>query len=230
MKRVLATTSIAGLLGFGAVVAAPMSSAGQQQTAAPTVAAAPAADTADTKAADAVICRGSVGARTLDSIYVPAGRSCWLNGTYLKGSIKIYGKGNLYASKIRLLGSIQSDSYSRVRVWDSAIGGSVQLKGTGISDVRRTPISGSIQTEGHSTALNHSNRIRGSIQLIKGGAIDTRSNTVTGDVQIFENRYGSKPIYGNIIYGNLQCKENAPAPYGARNQVHGNKEDQCRRV
>jgi hypothetical protein len=38
---------------------------------------------------------------------------------------------------------------------------------------------------------------------------------------------GGVTIAHNVISGNLQCKENDPAPTGRNNVVHGNKEDQC---
>jgi hypothetical protein len=37
-------------------------------------------------------------------------------------------------------------------------------------------------------------------------------------------------ISQNRIDGNLQCKENNPAPTGGGNVVQGNKEDQCKRL
>jgi hypothetical protein len=36
-------------------------------------------------------------------------------------------------------------------------------------------------------------------------------------------------IFRNVVNGNLQCKENRPAPTGAANVVGGTKEDQCAR-
>jgi hypothetical protein len=45
-------------------------------------------------------------------------------------------------------------------------------------------------------------------------------------LQAFQNR-GGLTVVGNEIDGNLQCKENAPAPSGNGNVVQGNKEDQC---
>ena len=38
---------------------------------------------------------------------------------------------------------------------------------------------------------------------------------------------GRWAIYDNTVDGNLQCKSNDPRPVGARNNVGGNKEDQC---
>jgi hypothetical protein len=49
---------------------------------------------------------------------------------------------------------------------------------------------------------------------------------VAQDVQVFENDGGAS-IYNNVINGNLQCKQNDPAPTGDNNRVGGNKEDQC---
>jgi hypothetical protein len=38
---------------------------------------------------------------------------------------------------------------------------------------------------------------------------------------------GGVTIAGNVVNGNLQCKENEPEPVGGGNRVGGNKEDQC---
>lgn len=53
---------------------------------------------------------------------------------------------------------------------------------------------------------------------------------VASDVlQAFQNRGGPGITFNrNRIDGNMQCKENVPAPTGAGNIVQGNKEDQCR--
>ncbi|MBW4556972.1 MAG: hypothetical protein KME59_13680 [Trichormus sp. ATA11-4-KO1] len=45
----------------------------------------------------------------------------------------------------------------------------------------------------------------------------------------FQNT-GGLTIKNNRIDGNLQCKENRPAPTGGGNIVQGNKEDQCSRL
>ena len=51
-------------------------------------------------------------------------------------------------------------------------------------------------------------------------------NIVGGDVQIFTNT-GGADIRNNTIDGNLQCKDNNPAPTGSGNDVSGDREDQC---
>lgn len=48
-------------------------------------------------------------------------------------------------------------------------------------------------------------------------------------MQAFENT-GGVTISTNRVDGNLQCKENRPAPTGTANIVQGNKEDQCTRL
>jgi hypothetical protein len=44
--------------------------------------------------------------------------------------------------------------------------------------------------------------------------------------QVFQNN-GGVTVSDNSVNGNLQCKENAPAPTGGNNVVQGNKDDQC---
>ena len=41
---------------------------------------------------------------------------------------------------------------------------------------------------------------------------------------------GGVTLASNHVDGNLQCKENRPAPTGSGNIVQGNKEDQCARL
>ncbi|GAA4410299.1 hypothetical protein GCM10023168_29860 [Fodinibacter luteus] len=137
-------------------------------------------------------CRGSIGATTLDNVRVPAGATCTLTGTLVKGTLKVETGATLYASRIRVVGNVQAEGHRYVRVHDSRVGGS--------------------------------------IQLTQGGALDLRRDVVTGDIQLFTNTSGAKYLYGNRVDGNLQCKENRPAPVGSGNIVQGNKEDQCARL
>lgn len=139
--------------------------------------------------ADERVCRGSIGAATVDNLRVPTGATCTLTGTQVQGTVVIERDGRLAASTVRVVGNIQAEGHTFVSVGSSTVGGS--------------------------------------IQLVQGGGASIRANQVTGDVQTFTNR-GTQVISGNRINGNLQCKENVPAPTGSDNLVGGNKEDQCR--
>ena len=73
-------------------------------------------------------------------------------------------------------------------------------------------------------------KIGGSIQTVaNNGSSKIARNYVGADVQVFSHRNGIA-IGSNSVDGNLQCKENVPAPTGSGNVVQGNKEDQCRRL
>jgi hypothetical protein len=52
-------------------------------------------------AAEERACRGSIGAVTLDNVRVPAGATCTLTGTVLKGTLKVEKGATLYASRVR---------------------------------------------------------------------------------------------------------------------------------
>ena len=64
--------------------------------------------TAPSALAEETECRGSIGARSLDKVRVPSGSSCTLNGTSLKGTLKVEGGATLVANGIRVNGNIQA--------------------------------------------------------------------------------------------------------------------------
>ena len=158
------------------------------------------------------VCRGSLGAVTVDNLRVPQGATCVLNGTRVKGTITVQRAATLRATGIRVIGNVQAENHKFVSVvGGSTVGGSVQLDQGGRFTVRGTRVTGSIQVVDNS------------------GASRLAGNVVNQDIQVFSHRQGVA-ITNNRVDGNLQCKSNVPAPTGGGNIVQGNKEDQCRRL
>jgi hypothetical protein len=157
-------------------------------------------------------CRGSLGAITVDNLRVPDNATCLLNRTRVKGTIKVEYNASLVARTVVVIGNVQAENASLVRILEnSRIGGSVQLKQGDGGTVNDSNIDGDIQFESNSAPLR------------------ALRNTVGGSVQVFQN-LGGVELRRNVIDGNLQCKSNSPAPVGGNNVVGGNKEDQCRRL
>ena len=164
-----------------------------------------------TASAEERVCRGSIGARTLDNVRVPTGATCRLTGTYVKGTIKVQGGATLVATTVRVVGNVQGENARYVVVQRrSRVGGSVQVKQGRSATVRGTRVIGDIQYD--------ANR----------GYLRANGNRVGGSIQIVGNSGGAE-IFRNVVNGNLQCKENRPRPRGGANVVGGNKEDQCSR-
>jgi hypothetical protein len=158
------------------------------------------------------VCRGTIGAITVDNLRVPDYGNCVLLGTRVKGTIKVEWMATLRAEDIVVIGNVQAENAKNVRVLDgSRVGGSVQVKQGGAATVSDSRIEGDIQYDANSLLLR------------------VLRNRVGGSVQVFQNM-GGVEIRRNTINGNLQCKENTPAPVGGRNVVGGNKEDQCARL
>jgi len=156
-------------------------------------------------------CRGSLGATTVDNLRVPAGATCTLTGTKVKGTIKVERRATLFAYGVRVIGNVQAENARKVIVARSSrIGGSVQVVQSGVAKVKNSRINGVILFDENS------------------GINVARSNIVGADIQAFQNDGGVR-IYYNRIDGNLQCKANSPRPVGAGNIVGGVKQDQCRR-
>jgi hypothetical protein len=117
---------------------------------------------------------------------------------------------SLVANGVKVIGNVQAENHRSVTVQRSSrIGGSIQVKQGGSAAVLNSQITSDIQYDANSAYLKaNDNRVGGSIQVIGNS--------------------GGAEIFRNTINGNLQCKENRPAPTGGGNVVGGNKEDQCR--
>ena len=157
-------------------------------------------------------CRGSIGRATVDNLRVSDGATCRLNGTTVKGTVKVESGATLVATDVRVIGNVQAENARKVIVREgSHVGGSVQI------------------VQGRSGRVAGSN-VQGDIlfddNTLKVAAL---GSTVGGNIQAFQNT-GGVTIRGNRVDGNLQCKENRPAPVGGNNVVQGNKEDQCARL
>lgn len=157
------------------------------------------------------VCRGTIGARTVDNVRVPQGATCTLNGTTVEGTIKVENGATLSANGVRVKGNIQSEGFKNIRLAEnSRVVGSVQLK------------------NGQSGGLARivSSRINGDLQFESNAArIVARNNTIGANLQAVQNT-GGVELTRNTIAENLQCKENNPRPTGDGNTA-GDKEDQC---
>ena len=160
-------------------------------------------------AAEERTCRGTLGSVTVDNLRVPQKATCRLYGTKVKGTIKVGRKATLVARDVRVIGNVQAENARKVVVKNgSRVGGSVQVKQGGAASVLSSRITGDIQYDANRRLLRaNRNRVGGSIQVVGNS--------------------GGAAIFRNVVDGNLQCKENDPAPTGGGNTVGGNKEDQC---
>jgi len=158
------------------------------------------------------VCRGIIGAVAVDNLRVPQGATCTLNGTFVKGTVKVERGATLRAFDIRVIGNVQAENARNVIVREgSRVGGSVQIVQGGAARIVGNRINGDILFDEQDRALR-ANR-----------------NVIGGNLQAFQNT-GGVEIRNNRIDGNLQCKANRPAPVGDGNIVQGNKEDQCRNL
>ena len=156
-------------------------------------------------------CTSTVGAVSLDNVFVPDGRTCTLNGTRLKGNIVVGTGATLSASAVRVNGNIQAEGHRAIYINQGTIvGGSVQIKQGGIAAINGLNVNADLQLESNSRRITVTNSDIGS------------------NLQVFQNT-GGVLLRNNDIAQNMQCKQNAPAPTGGGNQA-GDKEDQCVRL
>jgi hypothetical protein len=160
------------------------------------------------------VCRGTIGAKTVDNLLVPQGAECTLNGTKVQGTIKVENNAKLVANGVRVIGNVQSEGFKSIALKEgSRVGGSVQLENGqegGTGKVVSTRINGDLQFEANEAKMV------------------ARNSTILANLQVFQNT-GGVVLENNTIAENLQCKENNPPPVGGGNTA-GDKEDQCARL
>lgn len=163
-------------------------------------------------AAEERSCRGTLGAVTVDNLRVPQGARCVLNGTRVKGTITVQDGATLIARNVRVVGNVQGENAANVRVLaGSRVNGSVQVKQGDAARVANSVVGADIQYDEQSRK------------------VEVLSTRVGGNIQIVKND-GGVVVRGNVVDGNLECKENSPAPVGGNNRVKGSKVDQCARL
>jgi hypothetical protein len=159
-----------------------------------------------------VTCVGlRIGALALDSVIVPAGASCTLEGTRLNGNIEVGAGAKLVASAVQVTGGVVADGAAELTLGSgSSIGGSVQMVRGGVASITGSTVLGNLQVDN------------------MGGAVSASGNRVSGNLQAMANR-GGVALLANTFGGVMQCKDNRPAPTGSGN-VATLKEDQCLRL
>jgi hypothetical protein len=161
--------------------------------------------------AEEFVCTGSVGAQSKDNIFVPDGATCVLNRTRAQGTIVVGTGATLVATSVSVVGNLQAEGAASVTVGGrSTFGGSVQIVQGGSATIDKARINGDILFDANT------------------GPVSASANIVGGSAQAFQNT-GGVTLLNNRMNGNLQCKENEPAPTGGGNRA-ASKEDQCARL
>ena len=57
-------------------------------------------------AEEKVVCRGTIGARTVHNLRVPQDASCTLKGTRVQGTIRVENGAKLVANGVRVIGNV----------------------------------------------------------------------------------------------------------------------------
>ncbi len=205
---------------------------------------------APTNATRASNCNGVLSSISVEQVSVPRNATCTLNGTRVRGDVKVAAGARLYANGAHIDGNIQAEDARVVNTTDDTfVDGDVQVKRRASVSILNTIIDGNLQVEESGASLVASDsRINGDLQVKKANSADLARVFVRGNIQLEENRgalasdradvrsnfhvvknTGGVRLTSNTIAQSLQCKENGPAPTGSGN-VAGEKEEQCRRL
>jgi hypothetical protein len=103
---------------------------------------------------------------------VPSGATCTLEGTRVKGTIKVESNARLAATSVNVIGNVQAENFRSVKLTGSTVGGSVQLVQGGSATIRHNQIEGTLLFDDNS------------------GSLIAANNTINADLQAFQNTGG----------------------------------------
>ena len=128
------------------------------------------------------VCRGTIGAVTVDNLRVPQDATCTLNDTRVEGTIKVERDGTLKAFGIRVIGNVQAEDARKVVVRNGSVGGSVQIVQGRAARILGTRITGDILFDE------------------QDGDLAANRNRIGGNLQAFQNT-GGLSINEAMFYG-----------------------------
>ena len=112
-------------------------------------------------------CTGAIGAETVDNLVVPQASACTLDGTFVKGTVKVERAATLTAKAVNVIGNVQGEGAADVVVRGSQVGGSVQVKQGGAAETSGSQVTGDIQYDQQAGALRVAdNHVGGSVQVV----------------------------------------------------------------
>src|SRR5918996_3602552 len=124
------------------------------------------------------VCRGAMGAVTVDNLRVPQDATCTLTSTFVQGTVKVERNATLKAFDIRVIGNVQAENARKVVVREgSSVGGSVQIVQGGAAKIVGNKIGGDILFDEQDGAVAaNANRVGGKPQAFQksGGGSQTR--------------------------------------------------------
>jgi hypothetical protein len=140
------------------------------------------------------------------------------SGTNVSGSI-VSTNGWTFIEAGQMSGDVITNQDQATDLADVSMSGLLRVTGaTTGSVICRSTISGRIEVIGSG----------GLIQI--GGdqpAPDCGSNLVNGEILLDSNDAGDIVVANNLVFGNLNCFNNTPAPTGSGNEISGNTTGQC---
>ena len=193
--------------------------------------------------ADEEICDGVFsGGSFEDDVAVPDGATCTLDGTRVKGNLKVLSGGALVATGARLRNDLQAKEARYLQILNTRIAGNVQLDATSdvppsaaANQVCGSKIGGDLQLVENRAPFeigcDSGNQVKGNLQIsqseIADGTIVVTNNRIRGDLQYQANTTSAgADLSNNRVRQNLQCTDNEPPPMGAGNTA-GDADGQC---
>jgi hypothetical protein len=176
-----------------------------------------------TAAAEDTPCTGVLGPVVVDNLFVPSGEFCVLEGTQVRGSVRVEEFASLFGDAANIRGNLLEERFAFVVVDEFQIGGSVLLNAAFAHlHMRGGSVGDSVMATRDSSFSSVRGAIGGNVQCGDCEFLDLDSATAGGNVQIAGG--GGGVFRDNRIAGDLavaRASFDAFAQFLLRNEIGG---------
>ena len=173
-------------------------------------------------------CVGAIGPETVrGDLVVPAGATCDLAGTRVRGSVYVREEAELVAEQAEVRGSIEAEQGALVDLLETSVGGTFTLRDAFRTVVESGSIGGSLEATGGPFVILLGTTIGGNVKVADGTAsvfgdglevngtleavglefFDLFESTVNGNFYVRGGLEGSF-LCGNMLNGNAELTDN----------------------
>lgn len=140
----------------------------------------------------------------------------------------------LWAADTKCEGLIKNRTiYSNIQVKKNCslekvtVTGNVLLENDASLHLNQVTIKGNLESQQTFQQVSaQSSRFNGNIQLENGQSVALVNNLILGNLALEDNKADIQ-VSQNTIHGNVACLNNSQHPQGQKNQIKGQKADQC---
>jgi hypothetical protein len=168
-------------------------------------------------------CVGAIGPETVrGDLVVPAGATCDLAGTHVRGSVYVREGAELVAENAEVRGSIEAERDSLVDLVETTVGGTLTLRNAFAAFVQGGSIAGNLESTGDTFLVATFASIGGNVKVSAGAAVIADGLEVNGTMEAIGLEFFD--LFDSTVNGNFYVRDSEGGSFLCGSTFNGGAE------